>query len=141
GVMLAKGDVATSLRPGMHASTFGGNPIAAAAGLATIEMIEEENLLARAQHISRIFQERLVAMQQGCSIIREVRIVGLMIGIELTLEGAPVVQECLNRGLLINCTHNTVIRLLPAMVMTDEQVHEGCDILEDVLKKYAAGKL
>ncbi|HPZ82660.1 MAG TPA: aminotransferase class III-fold pyridoxal phosphate-dependent enzyme, partial [Thermogutta sp.] len=106
-----------------------------------IEMIEEENLLARAQHISRIFQERLVAMQQGCSIIREVRIVGLMIGIELTLEGAPVVQECLNRGLLINCTHNTVIRLLPAMVMTDEQVHEGCDILEDVLKKYAAGKL
>ncbi|HQF15310.1 MAG TPA: aminotransferase class III-fold pyridoxal phosphate-dependent enzyme, partial [Thermogutta sp.] len=61
GVMLAKGDVATSLRPGMHASTFGGNPIAAAAGLATIEMIEEENLLARAQHISRIFQERLVA--------------------------------------------------------------------------------
>lgn len=141
GVMLAKGDVATSLRPGMHASTFGGNPIAAAAGLATIEMIEEENLLARAQHISRIFQERLVAMQQGCSIIREVRIVGLMIGIELTLEGAPVVQECLNRGLLINCTHDTVIRLLPAMVMTDEQVHEGCDILEDVLKKYAAGKL
>ena len=141
GVMLAKGDVATSLRPGMHASTFGGNPIAAVAGLATIEMIEEENLLARAQHISRIFQERLVAMQQGCSIIREVRIVGLMIGIELTLEGAPVVQECLNRGLLINCTHNTVIRLLPAMVMTDEQVHEGCDILEDVLKKYAAGKL
>lgn len=141
GVMLARPEIAASLRPGMHASTFGGNPIAAAAGVATIQMIEEENLLIRAQHISGIFQERLTSLRQACPIIRDVRIVGLMIGIELTLEGAPVVQECLNRGLLINCTHNTVIRLLPAMVMTDEQVHAGCDILEDVLRTYAAGKL
>lgn len=141
GVMLARTEIAGSLRPGMHASTFGGNPIAAAAGIATIQMIEEENLLVRAQHISGIFQERLTSLRQACPIIRDVRIVGLMIGVELTLEGAPVVQECLNRGLLINCTHNTVIRLLPAMVMTDEQVHAGCDILEDVLRTYAAGKL
>jgi predicted acetylornithine/succinylornithine family transaminase len=141
GVMLAKPEVASSLRPGMHASTFGGNPIAAAAGVATIQMIEEEDLLARAQHISQVFLERLTALQQKCAIIRDVRIVGLMIGIELTLEGAPVVQACLNRGLLINCTHNTVIRLLPAMITTDEEVHAGCDILEDVLQTYAAGKL
>lgn len=141
GVMLAKPEVASSLRPGMHASTFGGNPIAAAAGVATIQMIEEENLLARAQHISQVFLERLTALRQRCAIIRDVRVVGLMIGIELTLEGAPVVQACLNRGLLINCTHNTVIRLLPAMITTDEQVHAGCDILEDVLQTYAAGKL
>jgi len=141
GVMLAKQEVASSLRPGMHASTFGGNPIAAAAGVATIQMIEEENLLARAQHISQVFLERLTALRQRCAIVRDVRVVGLMIGIELTLEGAPVVQACLNRGLLINCTHNTVIRLLPAMITTDEQVHAGCDILEDVLQTYAAGKL
>ena len=141
GVMLAKQEVASSLRPGMHASTFGGNPIAAAAGVATIQMIEEENLLARAQHISQVFLERLTALRQRCAIIRDVRAVGLMIGIELTLEGAPVVQACLNRGLLINCTHNTVIRLLPAMITTDEQVHAGCDILEEVLQTYAAGKL
>lgn len=141
GVMLARPEIAASLKPGMHASTFGGNPIAAAAGVATIQMIEEENLLIRAQHIGGIFGERLTSLRQACPIIRDVRIVGLMIGIELTLEGAPVVQECLNRGLLINCTHNTVIRLLPAMVMTDEQVHAGCDILEDVLQTYAAGKL
>jgi acetylornithine/N-succinyldiaminopimelate aminotransferase len=141
GVMLAKPEVASSLRPGMHASTFGGNPIAAAAGVATIQMIEEENLLARAQHISQVFLERLTALRQRCAIIRDVRVVGLMIGIELTLEGAPVVQACLNRGLLINCTHNTVIRLLPAMITTDEQVHAGCDILEEVLQTYAAGKL
>ncbi|MGQ9770590.1 MAG: aspartate aminotransferase family protein [Thermogutta sp.] len=141
GVMLARPEVAASLRPGMHASTFGGNPIAAAAGVATIQMIEEENLLARAQHISEIFRDRLTAMQQRCPIIRDIRIIGLMIGIELTLEGARVVQACLDRGLLVNCTHNTVIRLLPAMITTEEQVHAGCDILEEVLQTYAAGKL
>lgn len=141
GAMLAKPEVATSLRPGMHASTFGGNPIAAAAGLATIEMIEEENLLERAKHISAVFRQRLEELKNTCPIIREVRIAGLMIGIELTLEGAPVVDACLRRGLLINCTHNTVIRLLPAMIMTDDQVHEGCDILADVLAAYAAGRL
>ena len=140
GAMLAKPEVAASLRPGMHASTFGGNPIAAAAGLATIEMIEKENLLERAKHISAIFAQRLGELKNTCPIIREVRIVGLMIGIELTLEGAPVVDACLRRGLLINCTHNTVIRLLPAMIMTDDQVHEGCDILADVLGAYAAGR-
>ena len=141
GAMLAKPEIAASLRPGMHASTFGGNPIAAAAGLATIEMIEKENLLEKAKHISAVFRQRLEELKKTCPIVREVRIAGLMIGIELTLEGAPVVDACLRRGLLINCTHNTVIRLLPAMIMNDDQVHEGCDILADVLAAYAAGRL
>lgn len=141
GVMLAKPEVAASLRPGMHASTFGGNPIAAAAGLATIRTIEEEHLLERARQLSAQFAKRLSAFKEECPIIREVRIVGLMIGIELTLEGAPVVDACLRRGVLINCTHTTVIRLLPAMVMTDEEVERGCNILCEVLQEYAAGKL
>lgn len=141
GVMLAKPEVAASLRPGMHASTFGGNPIAAAAGLATIRTIEEEHLLERARQLSAQFAKRLSAFKEECPIIREVRIVGLMIGIELTLEGAPVVDACLRRGVLINCTHTTVIRLLPAMVMTEEEVELGCNILCEVLQEYAAGKL
>ncbi len=65
---------------------------------------------------------------------------GVMIGIELSIEGAPIVKACLERRLLINCTHGTVIRLLPAMNLTDEQAHEGCDILADVLKKQAGVK-
>lgn len=141
GAMLARPEVAPSLRPGMHASTFGGNPLAAAAGLATIAAIEQENLLQRARNLSDIFRQRFETLRQTCPIVREVRIVGLMIGLELTLEGAPVVEECLKRGLLINCTHNTVIRLLPAMVTTEEQVHQGCDILDAVLQAYAGGKL
>jgi acetylornithine/N-succinyldiaminopimelate aminotransferase len=133
--MVAKRELAPSLRPGMHAATYGGNPIAARAGIATFEMIEKQNLLERAQKLSEIFRQRLEQLQQECEIIREVRILGLMIGVELTTEGAPVVKGCLERKLLINCTHGTVIRLLPAMTLSEQEVHQGCDVLAEVLKK------
>ncbi len=137
GVMLTRAEIARSLRPGMHASTFGGNPIAAAAGLATIRMIEDEGLLERAQHLAEIFRTRLTELAGQCEIIREVRVAGMMIGIELSVEGAAAVKACMERGLLINCTHATVIRLLPAMTLSDEQLHQGCDILAEVLKAQA----
>ncbi|MGQ9914884.1 MAG: aspartate aminotransferase family protein [Thermogutta sp.] len=141
GAMLARKEIAPSLRAGMHASTFGGNPIAAVAGLAAIEMIETQGLLERAKALGNLFLERLRDLAQRCSIVREVRGVGLMIGVELVADGTPVVNECLRRGLLINCTHGTVIRLLPAMTMTDDQVYEGCDILCRVIEEYAQGGL
>lgn len=133
--MLTRPEIAPSLRPGMHAATFGGNPVAARAGIAAIEMIEEEGLLARAKRLGEVFRARLVQLQQECEIVREVRVAGVMIGVELAVDGAPAVQACMDRGLLINCTHNTVVRLLPAMTLTDAQAHEGCDILAEVLKK------
>jgi acetylornithine/succinyldiaminopimelate/putrescine aminotransferase len=132
--MLAKAEIAPSLRPGMHAATFGGNPVAAAAGLATIEMIEGQHLLEKARQLSELFRQRLEDLRQNCGIIREVRILGLMIGVELTLEGAATVKACMERRLLINCTHGNVIRLLPAMTLREEQVHQGCDILAEVLQ-------
>lgn len=122
----------------MHAATFGGNPIAARAGIAAIEMIERENLLEAVQRVSGAFRSRLTELSQRCNIIREVRIVGMMIGIDLAVEGTPVVQACMERNLLINCTQGTVIRLLPAMNLTEEQAHEGCDILAQVLEQTAA---
>jgi predicted acetylornithine/succinylornithine family transaminase len=135
--MLTRPEIAPSLRPGMHACTFGGNPIAAAAGLATIDMIEKQRLLENAQRIGRLFLQRLEEMRGQCGIIREVRGVGVMVGIELAIDGAPTVQACMERRLLVNCTHGTVIRLLPAMTTTEEQVHQGCDILAEVLKSQA----
>ena len=133
--MLTRPEIAPSLRPGMHAATYGGNPIAARAGLATIEMIEKENLLQRARQLGELFRARMEEVRQDCGLIREVRVVGLMIGIELTMEGAAIVQACMDRRLLINCTHGNVIRLLPAMVLTDAQANEGCDILAEVLRE------
>ncbi|MGW8258196.1 MAG: aspartate aminotransferase family protein, partial [Thermoguttaceae bacterium] len=133
--MLTTAEIAKSLRPGIHAATFGGNPIAARAGLAAIEMIESEKLLDRAKHLGQLFYTRLAELQQQCNLIREVRVRGLMIGVELSIEGAPTVRACLERKLLVNCTSGTVIRLLPAMTLTDQQAHEGCDILADVLNQ------
>jgi acetylornithine/N-succinyldiaminopimelate aminotransferase len=135
GALLTKPEIAPALRPGMHAATFGGNPIAARAGIATLEMIEQEGLLENAKLLGNVFQSRFAALANECDIIREVRVAGVMIGIELAVDGTPVVKECLAKRLLVNCTHNTVIRLLPAMNLTEEQAEEGCDILADVIRK------
>lgn len=134
GALLAKKEVVPSLRPGMHAATFGGNPIAARAGIATLEMIEQEGLLAAAKEVGEIFRRRLTKLKSECGLVQDVRIVGTMVGIELSIEGAAVVKECLARKLLVNCTQTTVIRLLPAMNVAEEQIEEGCDILCDVIK-------
>ncbi len=134
GAMLTTAQLAPSLRPGMHAATFGGNAIAAAAGIATLQMIEQEHLLEHAQQLSALFRRRLLALQQQCDVIREVRVLGVMIGVELNIDGAPAVQACLDRKLLINCTHERVIRLLPAMNLALEQAEQGCEILEGVLQ-------
>ncbi len=133
GGLIATPEVAAKLKPGTHAATFGGNPLACAAAIAAIETIEADGLLDRATQIGERFRTRLEAMKQQSSHVKEVRVKGAMIGVELTVEGAPIVQKCLDRRLLINCTHGTVIRLLPALTLTDEQVDEGCDILGDVL--------
>jgi len=135
GAMLTKPEIAPSLRPGMHAATFGGNPIAARAGIATLEAIEQDGLLDNAKDLGNLFRRRFTALKQECDVIREVRVAGVMIGIELAVEGTGVVKECLARKLLVNCTHSTVIRLLPAMNLSMEQAEEGCDILTDVIRK------
>jgi predicted acetylornithine/succinylornithine family transaminase len=133
GALVARREVAEKLKPGTHAATFGGNPIACSAALAAIETIEAEGLLERAAHIGDRFRERFEHLRARCPWIQDVRVKGAMIGLELSVDGTPVVNQCLQRRLLINCTHGTVLRLLPALTLTDEQLKEGCSILEEVL--------
>jgi acetylornithine/succinyldiaminopimelate/putrescine aminotransferase len=121
----------------LHAATFGGNPIAARAGIATIETIEQQGLLNRATELGQLFRKRLEPLAQELAICKEFRECGLMIGLELTVDGMPIVHRCLERGLLINCTQQTVLRLLPAMTLSDEQLDEGCDILTEVLHAWS----
>ena len=132
--MLVKKEIAPSLRPGMHAATYGGNPIAAAAGIAAIEMIEKEGLLEKAKKLGDHFLTRLRSLAEEIDTIREVRGLGVMIGIELSEEGAPIVQKCMENGLLINCTQGNVLRFLPAMNLTVQQADEGIDILAEALR-------
>ena len=138
GALLTTREIAPSLRPGMHAATFGGNPIAACAGVATLETIENESLLARAKQLGSLFQQRFEAFQQECELVREVRVCGLMIGVELVADAAPVVAACMDRHLLVNCTQGNVVRLLPALTLTDEQAQEGCDTITDVIQGLAS---
>jgi len=135
GGLIAKPEVAEKLKPGTHAATFGGNPIACRAALATIETFEEQGLLERATQVGERFRHHFEALKAKCPKIAEIRILGTMIGLQLAIDGAPIVQKCLERGLLINCTHQTVIRLLPAVDISAEQIDEGCAILADVLMK------
>ncbi|MBL7223498.1 MAG: aspartate aminotransferase family protein [Candidatus Brocadiae bacterium] len=133
GAIEAKPHVAKHLVPGSHASTFGGNPMACAGGIATFEAIEEEGLLANAQRIGEQIKARAAAMARKVGFIREVRGMGCMIGIELGRPGADIVNACTQQGLLINCTHDTVLRMLPSMACTVAEIDEGMDILEGVL--------
>lgn len=133
GGMLARPEVAEYLKPGTHAATFGGNPVSCRAALAMIETIEADDLLERADVLAQRFRNHFERLRQRTTLIADVRILGLMIGVELTVEGAAIVQKCLERGLLINCTHQTVLRLLPALTISDELVDEGCELLAEVI--------
>ncbi|GDX97035.1 acetylornithine aminotransferase [Planctomycetia bacterium] len=143
GALLTTAELARHLRPGMHAATFGGNPVAAAAGIAAVRMIEDEGLLGNVERAASDFRGRLEVLQARCPAVRAVRVIGMMIGIELSIDGAAVVQECLDRQLLVNCTQGRVIRLLPAINITPAEVAEGCDRLcaaiEAVVERTAGG--
>ena len=134
--MLCRKELAPSLRPGMHAATFGGNPLAARAGIATIETIEQEGLLKRTVELGELFRRELAPLVDELPVVVELRQIGLMIGLELAVDATPIVQRCLERRLLINATQGTVVRLLPAMTLSDDQVREGCAILADALRSY-----
>ena len=133
GAMMAKPEVAASLVPGTHASTFGGNSLACAAGIAVIEAIEEEYLLDNAIKMGDYTKKKLEQLKSKHSIIEEVRGVGLMIGIGLGGPGADIVSKCLEKGLRINCTHDTILRFMPSMTVTEAQIDEAIGILDTVM--------
>ena len=135
GAMCAKPEVAASLVPGTHASTFGGNPLAAAAGCAVFEIIRDENLLENAQQMGAYLRQRLLELKQETPLVTEVRGVGLMIGVELAQNGADLVAQCLDRGLHVNCTHDTVLRIMPPLNITREVLDEALAILIDAMRE------
>ena len=135
GAFICKDEIAPSLRPGMHASTFGGNPLAMAAGLATIETIEADGLLENCRAMSDRFRSRFEALLDELPIIEQIRIQGLMIGLDLSVPSTSAVAKCMERGVLVNATHDTVLRLLPPLNITAEDVDAGCDVIGDVLRE------
>ena len=137
GALICTNEVAPSLRPGMHASTFGGNPLAMAAGIATYRTIEEEGLLDHAVAMATRYERHFNALREELPIIQDIRIRGMMIGVELSVPATPAVQYCMERGVLINATHDTVIRLLPALNITPQEVDEGYQVVADAVRRLA----
>jgi len=135
GAMVARPEVAASLKPGTHATTFGGTPLVVAAAVAMFEEIESENLLEHAQSMSQYILERAGQLQEKFGFIEQVRGRGLMIAIELSMPGAPMVSAALERGLRINCTQETVLRFLPAMTLTTAEVDEAFEMLTSAMEE------
>ncbi|MEP0842578.1 MAG: aspartate aminotransferase family protein [Phycisphaerae bacterium] len=129
GAMHARGEIGASLTPGSHASTYGANPLCVAAAIALFETIEQENLLERVQQISAYIFEKARALAGQFGFIEKIRGRGLMIGLELSLPAGPIVADAFEKGLRVNATQETVIRLLPAMTISTQQVDEAFDIL------------
>jgi len=133
GAMLATEKVAQSFTPGTHAATFGGNPLATAAGVAALRATLEDGVLENCRKVSSHFLQRLQVLKNKYSFVKEVRGKGLMIGLELAREGKSVVQECLQRGFLINCTNETVLRFIPPLIITTKEIDRLVQALDEIL--------
>lgn len=133
GAMVVKRSLADVLKPGTHAATYGGNPLVTRAGLAFFEAIERERLLQRVPKLGEKLKKRLEQLAKKFLVIREVRGKGMMIGIELVQPGKWTVEECMRRGLLINCTQDRILRMLPALTIKEQELEKGLEIFEEAL--------
>jgi predicted acetylornithine/succinylornithine family transaminase len=137
GAVLAKERIAAAFGHGSHASTFGGNPLACTAALSTIEtLLEDGFVMENCRRMGDYFRQRLERLKSEFpSLIVEVRGLGLMLGVEMTKACSPIVEECMNRGVLINCTSGNVLRFTPPLIVKKQDIDHLIDILEDVLEK------
>ena len=137
GAIIVKEAISGVLVPGTHASTFGGNPLACAAGVATIETIEQKQLLKKTQQLGKYLFKQLNKLKKDFpKIVKEIRGMGLMVGIDLHIPGADIITKCMGKGLLMNCTHDTVLRFLPALTVKKQELKQGLDILREIFENY-----
>jgi len=134
GVMIVKKEFSDLLTPGMHASTFGGGPLICKAALGVFKAIQQEKLLKNCQNTGEYFLEKLNLLKASYTAIKDVRGMGLMFGVELNIDGKQVVEKCIERGLLINCTHEKVLRLMPALNVNKKEIDKAIHILKKVLE-------
>jgi acetylornithine/N-succinyldiaminopimelate aminotransferase len=133
GVLLATEEVARAFVPGTHASTFGAGPVIAAAAKTALSLLSDPGLLSGVRVKGQYLRNSLRLFTEEFPVIKEIRGLGLMWGLELAVEGAPVVNFCREHGLLVNCTQGNVIRLLPPLIVTVDEINQGLRILERAL--------
>ena len=135
GACLATDEVAAAFTPGSHASTFGGNPLACSAALAVLRILHEGKLLAHVRTMGQYLAKGLLDLKERFPNVKEIRGMGLLQGMELSVDGIPVVTDCLNRGVLINCTMDRVLRFVPPLIIVERDIDRLLDVLSDILTK------
>ncbi len=135
GVCVARGKFANILTPGTHASTFGGSPIVSAAALAVFEAIDKEKLIQNAKSMGKYLRSKLEGLKKKYHFVKEIRNTALIIGVELNIKGEDIYKECLKEGLLINCTQDTILRIMPPITVTKGEVDKDVSILDRVFSK------
>lgn len=138
GAMLAKDKFAAAFVPGTHGSTFGGNPLVCAAAIATIRTILEDGLLSRCEEIGEYLTGELETLGGKYPFVKEVRGVGLMIGMALNIPGADIVKKGHQRGVLLNVTHDTVLRFVPALIVARQEIDTMIAILDGIFAEVEA---
>jgi acetylornithine aminotransferase len=133
GAMLAKEDIAAAFGPGAHASTFGGTPLVTAAAFETLKIMVEDNVPANAAKMGAYLKEQLVLLKQRHGCIVDIRGMGLLVGMELTCAGAPIVAVCLDKGFVINCIQKRVLRFIPPLVVDSKMIDGLVACLDSVL--------
>ena len=139
GACLCNGRVREAIQYGDHGTTFGGNPLACSAALATLEVIEQEQLVERAAEQGARVMQRIRTEMQGSPLVKDVRGLGLMIGVELSFKGADVVSRMREHGVLSNCTADTVMRLVPPLNMPEADLDRVVDVLLESIKEIGNG--
>ncbi len=140
GACLASGKAADLLQPGSHGSTYGGNPLVCAAALATVSTLIDDGVIAEIKTKSDYFKQQVQHKLGNHNLVKELRIQGLMIGIELYENCAELVGQALEKGLLINVTADSVIRLLPPLIITQEELDQVIDTLVELIEHKAANQ-
>jgi len=138
GAMLATEEAAQAFVPGSHATTFGGTPLVTAVALRVLQMIAEPAFLQRVREVGEYFAGCLDRIKQRHPVVRSIRGRGLMIGMELSIPGQQLVSRCLEKGIVINCTHDNVLRFVPPLVVERQDIDRLVETLDEVLKEETA---
>jgi len=133
GAMLAKENVAAAFGAGTHASTFGGTPIVSAVARDVCKILVDENIIEHGQRQGQYFKEKLLGLQKRHTVISDVRGIGLLLGMKLGIDGAVIVKQCLERGFLINCIQDNILRFVPPLIITQAEIDSLIDCLDEVL--------
>ena len=133
GAMLAKEEIAAAFGPGSHASTFGGTPIVTAAALEVCKIIAEDNIIENGLQAGNYFKDQLYELKDRHAVVEDVRGMGLLLGMKLKIDGSPLVNRCMEKGFLINCIQDNILRFIPPLVISSSEIDELVECLDTIL--------